>query len=105
MAFMGKMKFLNRFCLFSGLSRMKCDNIPKNEKYEEAIVNHFNCDPKWPVCLYDFTYKNLCENYFVYRTREMPPIFEDYFGNPEVDGSRKPEIEHQPEYENLVIER
>lgn len=55
---MNKMKFLNRFFLFSGISRMRADQLNlKGENYEENVVRNCNCDPNWPMCLYDFTYK------------------------------------------------
>jgi hypothetical protein len=66
-AYMAKIKFLNRFFLFSGLSKIKHEyKASKGESLEEVIVKNFSCNPKWPVCLYDFTYKIICEQYFLY---------------------------------------
>ena len=27
----------------------------------------FNCDPKWPICLFDFTYKNKVPNHLCFK--------------------------------------
>lgn len=41
----------------------------------------FNCDPKWPICLFDFTYKNKVPNYFCYRIDYdlTTLVIDDYF--------------------------
>lgn len=40
----------------------------------------FNCDPQWPICLYDFTYKNKIPQFLCFRASQDPPfIIEDYF--------------------------
>lgn len=28
------------------------------DQYENEVMKIFNCDTTWPLCLYDFTYKN-----------------------------------------------
>ena len=30
---------------------------------ETALMKTFNCNPEWPICLYDFTYKNKSNEY------------------------------------------
>ena len=81
------MKFLNKFYLFSGLSKLRSMQ-PKqqntSEDFENLIVAEMRCEPEWPVCLYDFTYKNKCSSYFAYRVEQMPPLIEDYFLQREV---------------------
>ena len=64
---MFKVKFLNRFFLFSGLSKLTNGKEFEGQQMEEQIVESTHCDLKWPVCLYDFTYKSLCENFLVTR--------------------------------------
>lgn len=29
----------------------------------------YNCNPDWPVCLYDFTFKNRNPNFFTYKVK------------------------------------
>jgi len=40
----------------------------------------FNCDTRWPLCLFDFTYKNKIPEFLCFRTSKDPPNFiDDYF--------------------------
>ena len=40
----------------------------------------FNCDQSWPLCLYDFTYKNKIPQFLVFKASNEPPnIIENYF--------------------------
>ena len=36
--------------------------------YEEVTLQSFRCDPKWPVCLFDFTFKNKTPEFLCYKT-------------------------------------
>lgn len=44
----------------------------------------FACDSQnWPVCVYDFTFKSILPEYFVFRRRQsnlLSITHEDYFG-------------------------
>jgi hypothetical protein len=66
----------------------------------------FNCDTEWPLCLYDFTYKNKIPQYLCFRTSSDPPyIIEEYFypeGIP-VPHPVKPQIKKKGE--GLLMER
>lgn len=43
-------------------------------------MKSFNCDTRWPICLFDFTYKNKIPEYTCLRTSSSPPIvIVDYF--------------------------
>ena len=63
-----KLKFLNKFYLYSSLSKHaeQVQNFKNKEiftksldKYENEVMQIFHCDAEsWPICLYDFTYKN-----------------------------------------------
>lgn len=61
------------------------------DQYENEVMKIFNCDTQWPLCLYDFTYKNKIPQFLCFRTSsEAPLIIEDYFypeGIPERDHS------------------
>jgi len=80
----------------------------------------FNCDVQWPLCLFDFTYKNRIPQFLCFRASNDPPvIIEDYFycksGNSSQSSS--PERLKQsnvyksvrssmaPTYEGILIER
>jgi len=105
MAYMGKIKFLNWFYLFSGISRLKCEGQEKTcneEGFEDEIVDNFECNPEWPICLYDFTYKNRCGDALAYQVQEMPELMEDYF---ERIDEPKPLYSPTTEYSKLRIER
>ena len=38
-----------------------------------------NCNPNWPVCIFDHCYKHKSISYFAYRTKQLPDIYPDYF--------------------------
>jgi hypothetical protein len=46
-------------------------------------MNIFKCKPEWPICLYDFTYKNKIPNYFCFRIEEdlTSKIIDNYFND------------------------
>ena len=33
------------------------------DKYIPLLMKYYNCDPSWPICLYDFTHRNLNPKY------------------------------------------
>ena len=41
----------------------------------------YNCDPKWPVCIFDFTFKNINPKYVTFKVHGnlAQHIKEDYF--------------------------
>lgn len=43
----------------------------------------FNCDPSWPICLFDFTYKNRIPNFLAFKAYDDlgSCVIEDYFYN------------------------
>ena len=85
-----RLKFLNKFYLYSELSKHQHEhktlgspdifNKPL-DKFESEVMKIFNCNTKeWPICLYDFTYKNRIPQYLCYRTsKKAPVIIDDYF--------------------------
>jgi len=56
------------------------ENI-KYDKKSESLENAslLQCDPRWPVCLYDHTFKNRCVSYFSFRIGSEYKIIDDYF--------------------------
>ena len=41
----------------------------------------FDCDPSWPLCLYDFTHKNACPKFVTMRVQQKLNEFviDDYW--------------------------
>ena len=37
------------------------------EKYEKQVMSLYHCDPSWPICLYDYTFRNQNPKFVVYR--------------------------------------
>ena len=83
-----RLKFLNQFYLFNGLNKynenlvkMNNQSAIKNEKElneakkslailnsnldnkEGELMKVYNCNKDWPICLYDFTYKNKANSF------------------------------------------
>lgn len=83
-----RLKFLNKFFLYSELSKHTENQAQGKEiyqkpleKYEAEVMKIFNCKPEsWPVCLFDFTYKNKIPQFLCFRTsKEAPQFIDDYF--------------------------
>ena len=97
-----RLKFLNKFYLYSELTKQFADNNFGNaaangvskekameqfcrplDKYELEVMSIFNCNKDWPICLYDFTYKTKIPEYIALRTSSGPIAFMDnYMDNP-----------------------
>ena len=103
-----KRKFLNQFYLFNGLTKYY-EHVIKKEKSghikltenelkeikssykiinsnldggkEKDLMKVFNCNPKWPICLYDFTFKNKCNQFLTMKCRSnlKKYVIDDYF--------------------------
>jgi hypothetical protein len=48
---------------------------------QKNIMTAWNCSTEWPICLFDFTTKSKCPNYFAFRVFNSfnDFILEDYF--------------------------
>lgn len=61
--------------------------IVKNHNFKKEAdltgmeyVELLTCDPKWQICLFDFTYKNKVPDYFVFRVEPNSfQIIENYY--------------------------
>lgn len=75
--------FFSQFYLFNGLSKLR--SLPQfrtredlfqglaereGESFVQAAVQSCKCDPSWPICMYDFTFKNLFTHHYLFRTKE-----------------------------------
>lgn len=52
-----------------------------DDKAERNYMQFFNCNPEWPICLYDFSFKSKCPTYFAFRVGKPLQTFviDDYF--------------------------
>lgn len=79
------------------------------DNYEKEMMQIFNCQhDSWPICLYDFTYKNRIPECLVFRASKNPPrMIYDYFytkkSNPVVE-EKKAHFSNK-DSEGLLIER
>lgn len=100
-----KIIFANKFYMYNGLSwyysemvkRPDCDeeikasaeysiNVMQGsmETISDKVMNIFKCDPSWPICTYDFAFKNENKDHFVYKVKGDLTKFiirDDYFLN------------------------
>jgi hypothetical protein len=68
--------------------------------YEKQLMTVYHCNPEWPVCLYDFSFKNRVPNYFCLKVKKpltsfiIPQYFgEDYMTFPDPDNALFTEAE------------
>jgi hypothetical protein len=90
-----RLEFISRFLLYGGLVRYYNDMKVKDksvleavkitaqsmDKYERDLMKIFNCDADWPVCLFDFSFKNKTPSYIALKVAgDLDTyIFEDYY--------------------------
>jgi len=74
---MNRIKFLNKFYLYTGFSK-QMDNMKGFDVTKKECIDALKCDHSWSVCLLDFTYKNKVPEYFVFRTASYT-LINDYF--------------------------
>lgn len=58
----------------------------------------FDCDPSWPLCLYDFTHKNLTPKYVAFRVQAPLTSFivsDDYYysSDPDLTARQLPQVQ------------
>ena len=79
-------------------------------------MDHWNCKKEWPICLYDFTYKNRLCNYFAFKvegdlTRLINPNYFDFrrpdWRDPWIDLNDTSRFTMMTSYQqkDLIIER
>lgn len=51
------------------------------DKYERDLMRIFNCNPEWPVCLFDFSFKNKTPSFVTFKVEGNLEsyVFEDYY--------------------------
>jgi hypothetical protein len=108
---------MNKFFLYTGLMKQRGQgrtNVENMKNYEDDIVMNNCCDTNWPICLYEFLYRDKVKQHFALRTKEIN-IVEDYFGDEnnknQIIKSSSASVENilynstRDQYDNLLIER
>ncbi|CDW84002.1 tbc1 domain family member 2b [Stylonychia lemnae] len=102
-----KQNFYNKFYLLTGLSKLRtCDQYKNREEifknldanqsvlseqtlntrdFESQAVHNYKCDCSWPICLYDFTFKQIYPQFFCFKTAEDIHIVPDHFSTQKFD--------------------
>lgn len=52
-----------------------------SQNYEDSTIRFHECNPDWPVCLYDFTFSILFPQFFCFRMSNEPKIIDNYFSS------------------------
>ena len=67
--------------------------IQNLERFDQDLMSIFDCDPSWPLCLYDFTHKNTCPKYVAMKVKQPLDSFliDDYFftSNPRIESNQQ----------------
>ena len=81
-----RLLFLSQYSLFSGL-KLSSQDIQQTGDRENDIMKIFRCDPEWPICLYDYAYKNKIPSYFCFRVKAQLTslLIKDYFNHERLD--------------------
>lgn len=85
---------MSRFTLYQGLVKYIQDSGSDSsgyqvtllpiDKFETHLMQIFNCEQGWPVCLFDFAFKNKNPTYLAYRTQSPLTSYmvDNYFYGP-----------------------
>ena len=55
----------------------------QGDEHYYNLMKFYKCDPQWPVCLYDFSFRNLNPKFNTYRVAKKLDTFviDNYFTN------------------------
>ncbi len=105
------MQKINKFYLQAGLGSgdLNLMHDPKSmEQIQSEIIERFDCSPDWPLCLFDFTYKNKIPQYFSFRVAaDLTSFCHDGY----IYGMTDPQIKALPKHapqdklDEVLIER
>lgn len=72
---------MNKFYLFLGLAATIEGEVKGLNEREQEVIEVFTCDPRWPICAYDFVFKNRIPSYTALRVEAQLESFriDDYF--------------------------
>ena len=76
-------------------SKILTSNFQGNEV---NVMRTFNCDPAWPICLYDFTYKGKSNEFSTMRCKKHlgQYVVDDYFTPKGVDKTKESRMKDDP---------
>ena len=90
-----RLEFAQKFFLYQGLARYyardkETDEVANKkyqvttqsmDLYERDLMQIFDCDPEWPLCLFDFTFKNKTPTYTCLRVEKNLQMYcmDQYF--------------------------
>ncbi len=74
-----KSKYIQKLVLYN--NKLENSETIRYDKAKDSLENAalLVCDAKWPLCLYDHTYKNRCATYFAFRCGTQIHMIDDYF--------------------------
>lgn len=61
-----------------------------DDREDRNYMQFFNCNPEWPICLYDFSFRNKCPTYFAFRVGKplASYVIDDYFYGSDQDNPK-----------------
>jgi hypothetical protein len=67
--------------MFLGLQARLEGEVDSLKQREEDIITVFKCDQRWPICAYDFVFKNRIPRFTVFRVEAALTslVIEEYF--------------------------
>ena len=90
-----RITFIKKFFSFNGFADYFAEHKDKSEKhkaawqllkqpidaFESSLMDIYTCDPKWPICIFDFTFKNINPKFVVLKVYDNIDKFvvDDYF--------------------------
>ena len=105
-----KYQYICKLALYNGkLEGASSIDYDKESDYlKDARL--LKCNPEWPLCLFDHTYKSRCVSYFAFRAKSDNEFIDDYLiKKPSLNQSNGVKEEHKKgsleAYNALVIER
>ena len=80
------------------------------EQFEKELMHVFNCSQDWPICLFDFTYKNKIPNYFCFKVEKNlnDLLDETYFCDEKIEERQFGKLSMYNQnhlYQDLMFER
>jgi hypothetical protein len=99
--FKKKLAFLKLFPNMT-ISRKGEKRIPLVESSQRDPKNFFCCDPKWQVCTFDFTFRDVNSDQLIFKAMKFNVIDGFYYGENE---GLKEHGRRSEKYEDLILYR
>jgi hypothetical protein len=76
--------------LFTGIAKTLHSKDNTFDILKQECVEALTCKEKWPVCLFDFSYKNKVPEFFVFRVHSSRVVIcEDHFSMDNIEETDK----------------